>query len=40
VIKARNDPFWGHRELFESMMQIEQVAVRASLQQRAQLCAE
>ncbi len=40
VVKACNDLFRGQRELLQSLMQIKQVAARASLQQRAQLRAE
>lgn len=40
VVKACNDLFRHQRELLQSFMQIEQVAARASLQQRAQLRAE
>ncbi len=40
VVKACNYLFRNQRELLQSLMQIEQVAARASLQQRAQFRAE
>ena len=40
VVKACDYFFRGQRELLQSLMQIEQVAARAPLQQRAQLRTE